>query len=105
MAHRHFFLTQISRRGLLDETIIHIDILIEILTGLIISAIIGAASSMFILYRCIHKQAIDMKLMKKATAFVLRRQVQETKHLHPESIEEIEDLEKTYKDLTNGNSK
>lgn len=69
------------------------------------AAIIGAASSMFILYKCVHKQAQDMKLMKKATAFVLRRQVQETKSLHPEKIDEIEDLEKTYKDLTSNNSK
>lgn len=76
-----------------------IDLLVQILAGLIVAAIIGAASSMFILYKCIHKQALDMKLMKKATAFVLRRQVQETKTLHPESIEEIEDLEKTYNDL------
>ena len=77
------------------------DILIQILAGLIIAAIIGAASSMFILYKCIHRQAQDMRLMKKATAFVLRRQVQETKTLHPEAKDEIEDLEKTYKDLTN----
>ena len=77
------------------------DVLIQILAGLIITAIVGAASSMFILYKCIHKQAQDMRLMKKATAFVLRRQVQETKILHPEAVDEIEDLEKTYKDLTN----
>ncbi len=77
------------------------DLLIQILTGLILASIIGAASSMFILYKCIHKQAQDMRLMKKATAFVLRRQVQETKTLHPEKVDEIEDLEKTYKDLTN----
>jgi uncharacterized membrane protein YraQ (UPF0718 family) len=76
-----------------------VDILVQILAGLIVAAIIGAASSMFILYKCIHKQAQDMQLMKKATAFVLRRQVQETKILHPESIQEIEDLEKTYNDL------
>ena len=80
------------------------DFLIQILTGLIIAAIVGAGSSMFILYKCIHKQAQDMKLMKKATAFVLRRQVQETKTLHPEAVDEIEDLERTYKDLIN-NSK
>ena len=76
-----------------------IDLLVQILAGLIVAAIIGAASSMFILYKCIHKQAQDMQLVKKATAFVLRRQVQETKTLHPESVEEIEDLEKTYNDL------
>lgn len=75
------------------------ELLIQILAGLIIAAIVGAASSMFILYKCIRKQAQDMKLMKKATAFVLRRQVQETKTLHPESFDEIEDLERTYKDL------
>ena len=78
-----------------------VDILIEILAGLIIAAIIGAFTSFFVMYKCIHRQALDMKLMKKATAFVLRRQVQETKTLHPEAIDEIEDLEKTYKDLTN----
>lgn len=77
------------------------DFLIQILAGLIVSAIIGAATSMFILYKCIHSQAEDLKLMKKATAFVLRRQVKETKSLHPEAHDEIEDLEKTYKDLTN----
>ncbi len=79
--------------------------IIQVLSGLIVLAIVGAASSMFILYKCVHRQAQDMKLMKKATAFVLRRQVQETKSLHPEKIDEIEDLEKTYKDLTNNNSK
>lgn len=85
------------------------ELLIQIMSGLIIAAIIGAASSFFIMYKCIHKQAQDMQLMKKATAFVLRRQVQETKALHPESKQEIEDLEKTYNDLVkndnNNNSK
>lgn len=75
------------------------DLLIEVLAGLIVAAIVGIGSFMIILYKCIHKQAQDMKLMKKATAFVLRRQVQETKTLHPEAVDEIEDLEKTYKDL------
>ena len=79
--------------------------IMQVLSGLIIAAIVGAATSMFILYKWVHKLAQDMKLMKKATAFVLRRQVQETKSLHPEKIDEIEDLEKTYKDLTNNNSK
>jgi len=77
------------------------DLFIQILSGLIIAALIGFASFTFVLYKCIHKQSQDMKLMKKATAFVLRRQVQETKSLHPEKIDEIEDLEKTYKDLIN----
>ena len=78
------------------------DLLIQILAGLIIAAIIGGASSMFVLHKCIHKQADDMKIMKKATAFVLRRQVQETKQLHPNEIDEIEDLERTYRDLIEG---
>lgn len=84
-----------------EEITMYVDeLLIQILAGLIIAAIIGAASSMLVLYKCIHKQAQDMKLMKKATRFVLGRLVQETKSLHPESKNEIEDLEKTYKELT-----
>ena len=80
------------------------ELLVQILAGIIVAAILGAFSSFFILYKCIHKQAQDMQLMKKATAFVLRRQVQETKLLHPEKIDEIEDLEKTYKDLVKNES-
>lgn len=72
---------------------------IDILTALLVTAILGLASSMYVFYKSIKKQSADIKLMKKATAFVLRRQVQETKTLHPESIEEIEDLEQTYRDL------
>ncbi len=75
------------------------DLIIGTLIAIISAAIIGAGGSFFILIRCVHKQAHDMKTIKKATAFVLRRQVQETKLLHPEKIDEIEDLEKTYKDL------
>ena len=43
------------------------ELLIQILAGLIIIAIAGAASSFVIMYSCIHKQALDMRLMKKAT--------------------------------------
>lgn len=75
------------------------EILMEIVIVLISAAIIGAATSFFVLIRCVHKQAQDMKLMKKATAFVLSRQVQETKTLHPDEIDMIEDLEKIYRDL------
>ncbi len=74
--------------------------LMELLIGLVIAAIIGAGTSFYVIYRCVHKQRIDIALMKKATAFVLRRQVQETKQLHPEQKDEIEDLEKTYNELT-----
>jgi len=75
------------------------DFLIDILIGLIIAAIIGAGASFTVLIRCVHTQAGDIALMKKATAFVLRRQVQETKQLHPDNKDEIEDLEKTYNEL------
>ena len=75
------------------------DFLMQIIAGLIVVAIIGATSFITVMYRCIKQQALDMKLMKKATAFVLRRQVQTTRHLHPEMKDELEDLEKTYKDL------
>lgn len=74
--------------------------LVEILSGLIVASIIGAGTSFYVIHKCVHKQAGDIALMKKATAFVLRRQVQETKQLHPEQKDEIEDLEKTYKELT-----
>ncbi len=72
---------------------------IDILTALLVIVILGVASSLYVLYKTIKKLSGDIKLMKKASVFVLRRIVQETKTLHPESIEEIEDLEQTYKDL------
>lgn len=75
------------------------EMLIEIIIVLICAAIIGAATSFFVLIKCVHKQARDMKMIKKATAFVLRRQFYETKKLHPDERDEIEDLEKTYKGL------
>lgn len=80
-----------------------LDLLIQVLAGLIIAAIVGAFTSFVVLYRCVHKQAGDMKIMKKATRFVLRRLVKETRSLHPEEQDEIEDLEKTYRDLVEDN--
>lgn len=85
----------------METIIMEIDILIQILSGLIVAAIVGAFTFSLILYKCVHRQAIDLKLMKKATGFVLSRMVQETKALHPEAKGEIEDLEKIYKDLIN----
>lgn len=79
------------------------DLLAQILSGLIVASIIGAGTSFAVLIRCVHKQAQDIALMKKATAYVLRRQVQETKELHPEAKDEIEDLEKTFKELSGQN--
>lgn len=72
---------------------------IDVLTALLVVAILGGASSIYVFYKSTRKMSAGIKLMKKATTFVLRRLVQETKTLHPESLEEIEDLEKTYKDL------
>jgi len=72
---------------------------IDIITGLLGAIILIVASWMYIFYKTVKKQSADIKLMKKASVFVLRRLVQETKTLHPEAIEEIEDLEQTYKDL------
>jgi len=72
---------------------------IDILTALLIGVILLATSSLYVFYKSLKKQSADIKLMKKASVFVLRRLVQETKILHPEAIEEIEDLEQTYKDL------
>ena len=72
---------------------------IDILTALLIGVIMIATSTLYIFHKSLKKQSSDIKLMKKASVFVLRRLVQETKTLHPEAIEEIEDLEQTYKDL------
>ena len=74
-------------------------IALDTLTGLIMVGILGAASSTYVFYRCLKKLGEDIKLMKKATAFVLRRQVHETITLHPEKKDEIEDLERTYKEF------
>ena len=82
------------------EEIVYVnELLIQILAGLIIAAIIGAASSMFILYKCVHKQAIELKKAKIAFAVVVRLFVTETKRLHPKESQEILEIEKIYKEL------
>ncbi len=73
------------------------DFLIEILTGLIIAAIIGAATSFYILIKCVHKQKDDIALMKKATIIVLRFIVKDRQHFH--GGEMLTDFEKLYKEL------
>ncbi len=73
------------------------DFLIQILTGLIIAAIIGAATSFYILIKCVHKQKDDIALMKKATIIVLRFIVKDTQHFH--GGEMLTDFEKLYKEL------
>lgn len=74
------------------------DFLIQILSGLIVASIIGAATSFAYLIRCVHKQARDIALMKKANAIVLNLLVKETKRLHGDDSA-ISDLEKIYKEL------
>ncbi len=71
----------------------------QVLSGLIIAAIVGAASSMFILYKCVHKQAIELKKTKQAFAIVVRLFVSEAKRLHPKQSEELIEIEKIYKEL------
>jgi len=73
---------------------------LDILTGMIITGILAASSFLYIFYKCLKKQSEDTKLMKKATACVLRRLVHETITLHPDNKDEIEDLERTYREFT-----
>lgn len=77
------------------------DFLIQVLSGLIIAAIIGAATSFAILIRCVHKQARDIALMKKANIIVIGMIVKDTKRLHGD--ENVTDVEKVYKELINSN--
>jgi len=72
---------------------------LDILTALIVVAILGAASWTYFFYKTLKKLSSDIKLMKKATAFVLRRQVHETQTLHQDEKDEIEDLERTFKEI------
>lgn len=74
------------------------DLFIQILAGIIIAAIFGAASSFFIMYKCIHRQAQDIKLMKKATAVVLKLLVEDTRQNQPDS-EHITEIDKIYKEI------
>ncbi len=72
------------------------DFLIEILSGLIIASIIGAASAFYILIQCVHKQRDDILLMKKATVICFRFIIKDTKEFHGEAMT---DIEKLYKEL------
>jgi len=80
-----------------------LDLIIQVLSGLIIAAIIGAASSMIILYKCVHKQAVELKKVKIAFAVVVRLFVTETKRLHPKESKEMLEIEEIYKDLMDDN--
>jgi len=80
---------------------LEINFIMQVLSGLIIAAIIGAASSMFILYKCVHKQALELKKAKIAFAVVIRLLVTEAKRLHPKESKELLEIEEIYKDLIN----
>lgn len=77
------------------------DFLIQILSGLIVASIIGAATSITYMIRCVHKQARDISLMKKANIIVIGMMVKDAKRLHGE--ENITDIETVYKELVNSN--
>ncbi len=74
------------------------DLFIQILSGLIIAAIIGFASFTIVLYKCIHKQARKINSINKAFVVVLKLLVIDTKKNHPES-EYIPEIDKIYKEI------
>lgn len=74
------------------------DLFIQILSGLIIAAIIGFASFTFILYKCTHKQARKINQINKAFTVVLKLIVIETRKYHPDS-EYVTEIDKIYKEI------
>ena len=74
------------------------DFLVQILSGLIVASIIGAATSFFILIRCVHRQRTDIALMKKAMVYTLRMIAKDTQQLHGDS-HNLSDLDEIFKDL------
>jgi len=81
-----------------QENIMINDLFIQILSGIIIAAIIGAASSFFIMYKCIHKQARKINTANKAMALVLKLLVIDTRKNHPDS-EYVTEIDKIYQDM------
>jgi len=75
------------------------ELIMQIIAGLIIAAIIGAGSSMFILYKCVHKQARKINRINKGFVVVLKLLLIETKKYHPES--EYTEIDKIYKEIVN----
>lgn len=75
------------------------DFLVQLLTALIVAAIIGAATSFYVLIKCVHKQARDIALMKRANIIVIGMIVKDAKRLH--GSENITDVEQVYKELVN----
>jgi hypothetical protein len=74
------------------------DFLVQILSGLIVASIIGAATSFFILIRCVHRQRNDIALMKKAMIYTLRIIAKDTQNLHGDN-HNLGDLDDIFKDL------
>lgn len=74
------------------------DLFIQILSGVIIAAIIGFATFTFVLYKCIHKQALKINQINKAFVVVLKLLVIDTKKNHPDS-EYITEIDKIYKEI------
>lgn len=75
-----------------------IDLIMQVLSGLIVAAIIGAFSFFFILYKCVHKQAQTIHQLKKALTIILKLQVEDTKKHHPDS-KHIAELDEIFKEL------
>jgi len=74
------------------------DFLVQILSGLIVASIIGAATSFYVLIRCVHRQRTDIALMKKAMVFTLRIIAKDTQQLHGDN-HNLADLDEIFKDL------
>ena len=74
------------------------DFFIQVLSGLIVAAIIGFATFTFVLYKCIHKQARKINRINKAFAVVLKLLVIDTRKNHPDS-EYITEIDKIYKEI------
>lgn len=74
------------------------DFLIQVLSGLIVASIIGAGTSFYILIKCVHRQATDIALMKKATIVVLSMIAKDTQRLHGDE-HGLGDLQDLYKEL------
>lgn len=81
-----------------EENIMINDLFIQILSGIIIAAIIGAGSSFFIMYNCIHKQARKINRINRAFAVVLKLLVIDTRKNHPDS-QYITEIDKIYKEM------
>lgn len=78
------------------------DFFIQVLSGLIVASIIGLSSLIIVLIRCVHKQAADIALMKKATIIVLNMIAKDTSRLHGADAN-LTEFDKLYKELISDN--